>query len=130
LEAIKRRRGRCAIDLDQDRRCSIWSFGQQKTGRHDKRSCFIQEASMPKSNSDAAALATRNDIKGILGDIDAAEMLAIIALKPTIADIEQASVWLEGDPDVFGAGEAVQGVASEIVAILTENEEEETPRAG
>ena len=34
-----------------------------------------------------------------------------------------------GDPDVFGAGEAVQGVASEIIAILTENEEEEPPRA-
>ena len=84
---------------------------------------------MPKPDSSAAALATRNDIKGILGDIDPAEMLAIMALKPTIADIEAASVWLDGDPDVFGAGKAVQGVASEIVAILTENEEEEEPRA-
>ena len=85
---------------------------------------------MQTSNSRAAALATRNDVKGILGDIDAAEMLAIMALKPTIADIEEASVWLDGDPDVFGAGKTVQGVASEIVAILTENEEEEPPRAG
>lgn len=84
---------------------------------------------MPKPNSGAAPLATRDDIKGILGDIGPAEMLAIIELRPTIADIEQASVWLEGDPDVFGAGEAVQGVASEIVAILTENDEEES-RAG
>lgn len=85
---------------------------------------------MQTSNSRAAALATRNDVKGILGDIDAAEMLAIMALKPTIADIEEASVWLDGDPDVFGAGKTVQGVASEIVAILTEDEEEEPPRAG
>jgi hypothetical protein len=75
-------------------------------------------------------LATQNDIKGVLGDIDAAEMLAIMSLRPTLADIEKASAWLEGDPDVFGAGEAVQGVASEIIAILTENEEEEPPRAG
>ena len=58
---------------------------------------------MQTSDSRAAALATRNDVKGILGDIDAAEMLAIMALKPTIADIEEASVWLDGDPDVFGA---------------------------
>ena len=65
-----------------------------------------------------------------VGDIDFAEMLAIMSLRPTIADIERASVWLEGDPDVFGAGEAVQGVASDIIAILTENEEEEPPRAG
>ena len=85
---------------------------------------------MQTSDSRAAALATRNDVKGILGDSDAAEMLAIMALKPTIADIEEASVWLDGDPDVFGAGKTVQGVASEIVAILTENEEEEPPRAG
>ncbi|MGB9117953.1 hypothetical protein [Bradyrhizobium sp.] len=91
---------------------------------------LTREASMPKSNSGGTALATRGDIKGLLGDIDSAEMLAIMSLRPTIADIEQASVWLEGDPDVFGAGEAVQGVASEIIAILTENEEEEPPPAG
>jgi hypothetical protein len=83
-----------------------------------------------KSNSGGTALATQNDIKGVLGDIDPAEMLAIMSLRPTIADIEQASVWLEGDPDVFGAGEAIHGVASEIIAILRENEEEEPPRAG
>ena len=85
---------------------------------------------MPQSNSSRAALATRDDIRGILGDIDPAEMLAITALRPTIADIEEASVWLEGDPDVFGPGKAAQGVASEIIAILTENEEDEPPRAG
>ncbi len=80
---------------------------------------------MPKSNSGRTALATQDDIKGILGDIEQAEMLTIMSLRPTIADIEQASIWLEGDPDIFGAGEPVQGVASEIVAILTENEREE-----
>ena len=84
---------------------------------------------MPQSNSDGKALATRSDIKAVLGDIDSAEMLAIMSLRPTIADIEQASVWLEGDPDVFGAGEPAQGVASEIIAILTENEDEEPSRA-
>jgi hypothetical protein len=83
---------------------------------------------MPKRNSGGTALATRDEIKGVLGAVDPAEMLAIMALRPTMADIEQASIWLEGDPDVFGPGHAVQGVASEIIAILTENEEEE-PRA-
>ena len=83
---------------------------------------------MPEFNSGGTTLATQDDIKDVLGDINPAEMLAIVSLRPTIADIEQASVWLEGDPDVFGPGEAVQGVASEIIAILSENEEEE-PRA-
>lgn len=79
------------------------------------------------------AFATPDDIKGVLGNLDQAQILAIMSLRPTIADIEQASVWLGGDPDVFGAGETVQGVASEIIAILTgneEEEEEEPPRAG
>lgn len=76
------------------------------------------------------AFATLDDIKGVLGNLDQAQILAIMSLRPTIADIEQASVWLGGDPDVFGAGEAMQGVASEIIAILTENEEEEPPGAG
>lgn len=85
---------------------------------------------MPKPNSTGTAVATRDDIKSILGDLDPAEILEIIALRPTVADIEQASVWLEGDPDVFGAGEPIKGVASDIVTILTENEEEEPLRGG
>ena len=85
---------------------------------------------MPKSNSGGTAFATHDDIKGILGDIDPAQMIAIISLRPTIADIEKASVWLEGDPDVYGAGEPIKGIASDIITILTENEEEEPPRAG
>lgn len=85
---------------------------------------------MAKTSSGATAFATPDDIKGVLGDLDQAQILAIMSLRPTIADVEEASVWLEGDPDVFGAGRAVQGVAAEIIAILTEDEEEEPPRAG
>jgi len=85
---------------------------------------------MPKPNSGGnLATATRDDIRGILGNIDPAQMLAIISLRPTIADVEEASVWLAGDADVFGAGEPVKGVVSNIVTILTENEEEEPARA-
>jgi len=80
---------------------------------------------MPKPNSSGTALATHDDIQGILGNLDPAQMLAIMSLRPTVADIEEASVWLEGDTDVFGAGESIKGVASDIVTILTENEEEE-----
>ena len=85
---------------------------------------------MPKSNSSGTALATHDDAKGILGNIDPADMLAIMPLQPTIADIEEASVWLAGNADVFGAGEPVKGVASDIVTILTENEDEEPARVG
>jgi hypothetical protein len=84
---------------------------------------------MPKPNSGGTALATHDDVTGILGNLDPAQMLAIMSLRPTVADIEEALVWLEGDPDVFGAGEPVKGVAADIVTLLTENEEEEPARA-
>ena len=84
---------------------------------------------MPKHDSGGSAFATHDDVKAILGELDPAQLLAIMSLRPTIADIEQASLWLEGDTDVFEAGEPIKGVASDVVTILTENEEEEPPRA-
>ena len=50
-----------------------------------------------------------------------------MALRPTILDVEEASVWLAGDTDVFGAGQPLKPVAGEVVAILTADEEEEPP---
>jgi len=85
---------------------------------------------MAKSNTGGATLATHSDVKGILGNLGAGDIVAIMSLHPTIADIEEASLWLAGDADVFGAGEPIKGVAADIVTILTENEEEEPARAG
>ncbi len=73
--------------------------------------------------------ATHDDIKSILGDLDDGKMLPILALQPTIADVEQACVWLGGDPDIFGTAEPLKGTASQIVTILTADEDEEPPRA-
>jgi hypothetical protein len=85
---------------------------------------------MPKPNSVGTALATHQVVQNILGNLDTEQMLAIMSLHPTIADVEEALEWLAGDADVFGAGEPVKGVASDIITILTENEEEEAARAG
>ena len=88
---------------------------------------------MPDSspaNDGKEKLATREDIESILGEIDTETLLAIVELRPTIADVETAFLWLDGDPDVFGSGEPLKGAASEIVTLLTENEEEEPPHAG
>jgi hypothetical protein len=85
---------------------------------------------MTKLNSGGTSTAaTRDDITSILGELDQAKILAIISLQPTIADVEQASLWLSGDTDVFGTAEPVKGKASHIVTILTEDEEEEPPPA-
>ena len=76
---------------------------------------------------DRGALAVPDDIQHILGTLDEAKLLDIMALRPTILDIEEASVWLAGDTDVFGAGQPLRPVASDVVAILTADEEEEPP---
>jgi len=47
---------------------------------------------MPKPNSGRTVFATHDDVQGILGNIDPEQMLAIMSLQPTIADIEEASV--------------------------------------
>jgi hypothetical protein len=73
---------------------------------------------------------TYDDVTGVLGNLDPEQLLAIMSLRPTIADLEEASVWLAGDADVFGAGEPIKGVASDIVTILTANEDEEAAHAG
>jgi hypothetical protein len=77
---------------------------------------------------DRGPLATADDIRRILGSLDVTKLLDIMALRATILDIEEASVWLAGDTDIFGAGPPLKPVAGEIVAILTAEEEEE-PRS-
>jgi hypothetical protein len=88
---------------------------------------------MQKSHSAKAArhgFATTGDVARILGNLDPTKMLPIMALRPTITDIEEASVWLGGDRDVFAPGPPLKGIASQIVTILTADEEEEPPRSG
>ena len=80
------------------------------------------------TGQDRSAFATADDVRRILGTLDEAKLLDIVALRPTILDVEEASVWLAGDSDIFGAGRPLPTAAGEIVAILTADEEEE-PRA-
>ncbi len=70
-------------------------------------------------------LASSEDIRRILGDLDSTKVLDILALRPIVPDIEQASVWLAGDTDIYGPDTPLQSPAGDIVAILTADEEEE-----
>ncbi len=75
------------------------------------------------------ALATHDDVKSVLGDLDDDKMLAIMALRPTIMDVEEASMWLSGDTDVFGPGRPLKDIAGQIVTLLTADEVEDPLRA-
>lgn len=82
--------------------------------------------------ADAArrSVATSDDVARILGNLDSTKMLPIVDLRPTVRDLEEASVWLGGDRDVFGPGMPIKGIPSRIVTILTADEEDDyEPRA-
>jgi len=74
--------------------------------------------------------ATRDEIVALLGSLDEDRLIALVNLRPTVAEVEEASAWLDGDRDVFGAEPPLKGTAAEIVTLLTADEEEEPPRAG
>jgi len=76
-------------------------------------------------------LATRDDLRRILGDIDDGQTLEILALRPTLVEVEEAAVLMAGDRDVLAkSGHPVVGCAAEIFDILSADEEEERPPAG
>lgn len=76
-----------------------------------------------------ATTASLEDVKRVFGELDETKLLDIMALRPTIPDLEEASMSLSGDRDVFGAGEPLKSVAGEIVAIVTADEEDESARS-
>ncbi len=80
---------------------------------------------LPSAQDTRQDPATPAEVTSILGNLDATQMLPILALRPTVADMEQARMWLAGDLDVFGAAPPLKGTAGEIVAILTADEEDE-----
>lgn len=80
---------------------------------------------MAKNETAETAKAVADDIRKILGNLDERKVLDILALKPTVLDIEEASMCLSGDDDVFGRGEPVKEVAGAVVSIVTAGEEEE-----
>lgn len=85
---------------------------------------------MAKLNSGGTGpVATAEDIRDILGELDEDKLLAIVSLQPTVADVETAMMWFSGDADVFDAGTPIHGRASDIITILSEGEEEEPPPA-
>jgi hypothetical protein len=68
----------------------------------------------------------RDDLIRILGETDDAKIVEILALKPTLPEVEEAAMWAAGNGDVLAkSGRPLGRVAAAIVAILTADEEEE-----
>jgi hypothetical protein len=69
--------------------------------------------------------ATASDLHQILGDIGDSTVLTILALHPTVAQLEEARVWLNEGDDAFGKSHhPLEGVVAQIFDMLKVDDEE------
>ena len=69
--------------------------------------------------------ATREDLHQILGDMDDSTAIAILALHPSLIQLEEARVWLDGGGDVLGKEHRpIDGVVAAIFDMLDVDDEE------
>ena len=74
--------------------------------------------------------ATGSDLHQILGDMDDSTAVAILSLHPSIAQLEEVRVWLNGGGDVLGKeNRPLDGVVAEIFDMLRVEEDEPPPPA-
>lgn len=68
----------------------------------------------------------RDDLKRIFGEIEDSKIIEILALRPTMPEVEEAAMWLAGNGDVLAkSGHPLAGVTAAIVDIMSAGEEEE-----
>jgi hypothetical protein len=85
---------------------------------------------MAKQHSSArrAPTVSVDELKAIVGDIDDAKIVDILALHPSVSELEQAATWIAGSGDVLAReGRPLSGTVADIVEILTPEEEEPPP---
>ena len=71
-------------------------------------------------------VATHDDLQHIIGELDDDVAAEILALGPTVAEVEEAFMWAMGKGDVVSrAGHPLAGRTAAIVEILSAEEPEE-----
>jgi len=78
-----------------------------------------------QSSAGAVRPAESADVRKILGDLDDAKVTDILALKPSVADLEDVAICMVGDHDVLAkSGHHVPVTAAQIIELLAEAEED------
>jgi len=73
-------------------------------------------------------LAGRDDLRRILGDLDDAKIIEILALNPSLTELEKAAMWATGDGDILArSGHPLAGIVANIIDIAAADEEEPPP---
>jgi len=78
-----------------------------------------------QSSAGAVRPAQSTDVRKILGDLGDAKVAGILALKPSLADLEDVATCMAGDHDVLAkSGHHVPVTAAQIIELLARAEEE------
>lgn len=73
-------------------------------------------------------MVSRADLVHLVGDIDDVQLTQILSLEPSMAEIEEAVLWIGGEADELAkSGRALTGKAAAIFEILAADLEEEPP---
>ena len=79
---------------------------------------------MPQSASSPGAESVTGDtIRQFFGDIEDHTVLAILALRPTIAELEEAAVRKSGDEEIFAGRGPAGGVVTQIIDLIRMEDE-------
>ena len=78
----------------------------------------------PKPGSNAAA-ATPQDVQRLLGDLDQATLAAIMALLPTLAEVETAALWAAGEGETLPERHQPRRIVEAILDLIAVDEDEE-----
>jgi hypothetical protein len=82
--------------------------------------------SEPRNSPLPPDAATRADLKRVFGDLEDDVAAEILALRPTIAEVEAAALWAKGQAEPLGeAGRPLDGNAAAIFDIVTADDEDE-----
>jgi hypothetical protein len=89
------------------------------------RADWIRRTALAKSHARKPVQANSEDIKHLLGDLDDHVILDILALKPTIAELEESALRMEGEDDVLGGIRPASVTVAQIMELAAATEFEE-----
>ena len=96
--------------------------GSRETVEHE----LARQSRRPRGESDSEP-ATMRDAKRLLRDTDDRKIAEVLAVQPTIWELEEAAIWHRGDGDVLGKqGRALTGKPARIFEILSADDEDES----
>lgn len=73
---------------------------------------------------------SRSELIHLVGDLDDAPLMQILELAPSLAEVEEAVLWAEGEADDLAkSGRSLSGKVAEVFDILTADLEDEPLRS-